>query len=63
MTASFGSAAPMAEIEDRNRPGGWMVRASVLGGLAQAFYVYELDDKNAATLARTATKSDEWLMQ
>jgi len=40
-----------------------MVRASVLGGLAQAFYVYELDDKNAATLARTATKSDEWLMQ
>ena len=33
MTANFGSAAPKTEIEDRNRPGGWMVRASVLGGL------------------------------
>ena len=54
MTASFGSAAPMAEVEDRNRPGGWMVRASVLGGLVQTFYVYELDDKKAAALARTA---------
>ena len=54
MTASFGSTARMAEIEDRNRPGGWMVRASVLGGLVQTFYVYELDDKKAAALARTA---------
>lgn len=46
----------MAEIEDRdrNKPGGWMVRASVLGGLVQTFYVYELDDKKAAALARTA---------
>lgn len=31
-----------------------MVRASVLGGLAQTFYVYELDDTKAATLARAA---------
>ena len=54
MTASFGSAAPMVAIEDRNRPGGWMVRASVLGGLVQTFYVYEFDDKKAAALARTA---------
>ena len=54
MTASFGTAASKAEIEDRNRPGGWMVRASVLGGLVQTFYVYELDDKKAAALARTA---------
>ena len=54
MTASFRSAAPMAEIEDRNRPGGWMVRASVLGALVQTFYVYELDDKLAAALVRTA---------
>ena len=44
----------MAEIKDRNKPGGWMVRASVLGGLVQTFYVYELDDKKAAALARTA---------
>jgi hypothetical protein len=44
----------VAEIDDRNRPGGWMVRASILGGLVQTFYVYELDDKKAATLARTA---------
>ena len=54
MTANFGSAAPKTEIEDRNRPAGWMVRASVLGGLVQTFYVYELDDKKAAALARTA---------
>ena len=44
----------MAGIEDRNKPGGWMVRASVLGGLVQTFLVYELDDKEAAALARTA---------
>jgi len=54
MTASFGSAAPKAGIEDRIRPGGWMVRASVLGGLVQTFYVYERDDKKAAALTRTA---------
>ena len=54
MTASFGSTARMAEIEDRNKPGGWTVRASVLGELLQTFYVYELDDKKAAALARTA---------
>lgn len=51
---SFGSPSPTAEIADRNKPGGWMVRASVLGGLAQTFYVYELDDTKAATLARAA---------
>lgn len=31
-----------------------MVRASALGGLVQTFFVYELDDKKAAALARTA---------
>jgi hypothetical protein len=46
----------MAEI-DRNKPGGWMVRASLLGGMVQTFYVYELDDKEAAALARTAIAS------
>jgi hypothetical protein len=49
----------MAEIEDRNKPGGWMVRASVLGGLVQTFYVYELDDKKAAALARTAVAATD----
>ena len=44
----------MTEIEDRNRPGGWLVRASILGGLVPTFYVYELDDSKAATLASTA---------
>ena len=44
----------MAGTEDRDRPGGWMVRASALGGLVQTFFVYELDDKKAAALARTA---------
>ena len=44
----------MAKIEDRNKPGGWMVRASVLGRMMQTFYVYELDDKNATALARAA---------
>ena len=37
----------MAGTEDRDRPGGWMVRASALGGLVQTFFVYELDDKKA----------------
>ena len=31
-----------------------MVRASVLGSFEQTFYVYELDEKKAAALARTA---------
>lgn len=44
----------MNGIEDRNGPGGWMVHASMLGGLVQTFLVYELDDKKAAALARTA---------
>jgi hypothetical protein len=44
----------MAEITDINQPGGWMVRASMLGGLVRTFYVYELDDNKAAELARTA---------
>ena len=35
----------MVELIDRNEPGGWMVRASVLGGLVQKFYVYEIDEK------------------
>jgi len=54
MTTGLGSTSPMAEIIDRNKPGGWMVRASVLGGFVQTFYVYELDDRKAASLARTA---------
>jgi len=57
MTAGFGSTSPVAEIEDRNKPGGWMVRTSGPGGLVQTFYVYELDDKKAATLARTAIEA------
>jgi hypothetical protein len=44
----------MAEITDINQPGGWMVRASMLGGLVRTFYVYELDDNKAAELAKTA---------
>jgi hypothetical protein len=44
----------MTGTGDRDRPGGWMVRASALGGLVQTFLVYELDDKQAAALARTA---------
>jgi len=31
-----------------------MVRASMVGGLARTFYVYELDDNKAAELARNA---------
>ena len=42
----------MPQTEDRNKPGGWMVRASVLGGFVQTFYVYELDDNRAAEFAR-----------
>ena len=43
----------MAEITDINQPGGWMVRASMLGEV-RTFYVYELDDNKAAELAKTA---------
>jgi hypothetical protein len=44
----------MPQTEDRNKPGGWMVRASVLGGFVQTFYVYELDDNQAAEFAKRA---------
>jgi hypothetical protein len=44
----------MAYIADIDKPGGWMVRASMLGGSVLTFYVYELDDNKAADLARTA---------
>ena len=44
----------MVKIEDRNKPGGWMERASVLGRMMQTFYVYELDDQKAAALAGAA---------
>jgi len=44
----------MDDIADINKPGGWMVRASMLGGLPLTFYVFELDDNRAAKLARTA---------
>jgi hypothetical protein len=44
----------MANMADIEKPGGWMVRASMVGGLARTFYVYELDDNKAAELARNA---------
>lgn len=53
MTTGSGSISP-TKIADGNEPGGWLVRASLLGSLEEAFYVYELDDKTAATLARAA---------
>ena len=43
----------MDDIADTNKPGGWMVRASMLGGLQLTFYVFELDDNRAAELARS----------
>jgi DNA polymerase-3 subunit beta len=48
----------MAKIEDRNKPGGWMVRASLLGGMVRTFCVYELEDNKAAELARIAIAAD-----
>jgi hypothetical protein len=44
----------MANMADIEKPGGWMVRASIVGGLARTFYIYELDDDKAAELARNA---------
>ncbi len=44
----------MANIADIDKPGGWMVRASMLDGLVRTFYVYELDDNKAAELAKIA---------
>ena len=44
----------MANIADIAKPGGWMVRASMVGGLGRTFYVYELEDNKAAELARKA---------
>jgi hypothetical protein len=44
----------MVNIADIDKPGGWMIRASMPGGSARTFYVYELDDSKAAELARTA---------
>jgi len=44
----------MADIADIDKPGGWMVRASMPGGAVLTFYVYELDDSIAAELARKA---------
>ena len=44
----------MTKIADIDKPGGWMVRASMVGGLGRTFYVYELDDDKAAELARKA---------
>jgi hypothetical protein len=41
-------------ITDIDEPGGWMVRASVVGGQARTFFVYELEDNKAAELARKA---------
>jgi hypothetical protein len=44
----------IVNIADIDRPGGWMVRASIIGGSDQTFYVYELEDNKAAELARKA---------
>ena len=44
----------MAHIAQIDDVGGWMVRASMLGGSVRTFYVYELDDNKAAELAKTA---------
>lgn len=44
----------MANIADIDKPGGWMVRASMPGGAVLTYYVYELDDNKAAELARAA---------
>jgi len=44
----------MANIANIDKPGGWMVRASAIGGLARTFYVYELEDNKAAELALEA---------
>jgi hypothetical protein len=44
----------MANIADIDKPGGWMVLASIVGGLERTFYVYELDDNKAAELANIA---------
>ena len=48
----------MANIAEVDKPGGWMVRASMVGGSARTFYVYELDDNKAAELAKTAIATD-----
>lgn len=44
----------MANIADIDKPGGWMVRASMIGGFARTFYVYELEDNKAAELVKKA---------
>jgi hypothetical protein len=51
-TLSFANEA--ACVADIDKPGGWMLRASMPGGLARTFYVYELDDNKAAELAKAA---------
>jgi hypothetical protein len=49
----------MTEIADRNEIAGWMVDASVHGGSVQRFYVYELNNKKAAAMARTAVAATD----
>ena len=44
----------MDDIVDINKPGGWMVRASMLGSAELTFYIFEIDDNKAAELARAA---------
>jgi hypothetical protein len=44
----------MTNTVDIDKPGGWMVRASMPGGLVRTFYVYKLDDNKAAELAKIA---------
>jgi hypothetical protein len=43
----------MAQVEDINRPGGWLVEETIRGGsLKRYFKVYELDEEKAVELAR-----------
>jgi hypothetical protein len=43
----------MANTEDKNRPGGWLVEETSPGsGSKRYFQVYELDEQKAVELAR-----------
>jgi hypothetical protein len=45
---------PEPDSADISKPGGWLVRASLVGGSPLTFYVFELDNNKAAELARSA---------
>jgi hypothetical protein len=43
----------MAQAEDINRPGGWLVEETIPGGSSKRYFkVYELDEQKAVELAR-----------